>query len=56
MHFRLGGCQLLQKDPEKVAWKVIDNTLLYCKYDKIDSFAADRPRKIAAFDFVCRPP
>ncbi|KAI4808920.1 PNK3P-domain-containing protein [Aureobasidium sp. EXF-8845] len=40
-----------QKDPEKVAWKVIDNTLLYCKYDKIDSFAADRPRKIAAFDF-----
>ncbi|KAI4807134.1 PNK3P-domain-containing protein [Aureobasidium sp. EXF-8845] len=40
-----------QKDPEKVAWKVIDNTLLYCKYDKIDAFAADRPRKIAAFDF-----
>ncbi|KAI4747186.1 PNK3P-domain-containing protein [Aureobasidium sp. EXF-12298] len=40
-----------QKDPEKVAWKVIDNTLLYCKYDKTDSFAADRPRKIAAFDF-----
>ncbi|KAH0290265.1 PNK3P-domain-containing protein [Aureobasidium namibiae CBS 147.97] len=40
-----------QKDPEKVAWKIIDNTLLYCKYDKTDSFAADRPRKIAAFDF-----
>ncbi|KAI4727080.1 PNK3P-domain-containing protein [Aureobasidium sp. EXF-10728] len=40
-----------QKDPEKITWKVIDNTLLYCKYDKADGFAADRPRKIAAFDF-----
>ncbi|KAG9656623.1 PNK3P-domain-containing protein, partial [Aureobasidium melanogenum] len=40
-----------QKDPEKLTWKVIENTLLYCKYDKADSFAADRPRKIAAFDF-----
>lgn len=35
-----------------MTWKVIDNTLLYCRYDKADSFAADRPRKIAAFDFV----
>lgn len=41
-----------QKDPEKVTWKVIENTLLYGKYDKADSFAADRPRKVAAFDFV----
>ncbi|KAH0157865.1 PNK3P-domain-containing protein, partial [Aureobasidium melanogenum] len=40
-----------QKDPEKVTWKVIENTLLYGKYDKADSFAADRPRKVAAFDF-----
>ncbi|THX36262.1 PNK3P-domain-containing protein [Aureobasidium pullulans] len=40
-----------QKEPEKLTWKVIDNTLLYCKYDKVDGSAAVRPRKIAAFDF-----
>ncbi|KAI5207976.1 hypothetical protein AUEXF2481DRAFT_7921 [Aureobasidium subglaciale EXF-2481] len=40
-----------QKAPEMLTWKVIDNTLLHCKYDKADNFSADRPRKIAAFDF-----
>ncbi|KAF2150808.1 PNK3P-domain-containing protein [Myriangium duriaei CBS 260.36] len=40
-----------QKGPDPCRWRTVDDSLLVCTYNKSDTKAALRPRKIAAFDF-----
>ncbi|KAL1302095.1 hypothetical protein AAFC00_002531 [Neodothiora populina] len=40
-----------QKEPDKTTWRVVDNSLLVCNFDKVDEFASEKPRKVALFDF-----
>lgn len=41
-----------QKDPIKTAWRTVDGSLLVCKYDKVDEYIQNAPRRVAAFDLV----
>jgi bifunctional polynucleotide phosphatase/kinase len=45
-----------QKEPEKVTWRIINNSLLIGKYQESRSVTGkenEQRQKIAAFDFVC---
>jgi bifunctional polynucleotide phosphatase/kinase len=45
-----------QKEPEKVTWRIINNSLLIGKYQESQPVAKTengQRQKIAAFDFVC---
>ena len=45
-----------QKEPEKVQWRVVDNSLLVGMHSSNkDERLPDKRRKIAAFDFVTPP-
>ena len=47
-----------KKEPERVTWRVINQSLLFAKYEpNLDPKINDPPlkrRKIAAFDLVCQ--
>jgi bifunctional polynucleotide phosphatase/kinase len=47
-----------QKEPERVTWQIVDQTLLVGKHHVSEENkvpVVDGKQKIAAFDFVCEP-